>query len=621
MVIQYGESAYDCAAMMLICSRHDRIALSELKSKKGIWFPHVPTKIGQGYSEAMNNYLKQLLTDKGQNDPRVNNSFKPPPAQLISILNIQMPIYLDFVKRMLFLVIIADDDERIEVCARNEGLIWVSFDSIDQIPSMWGPEPSICLSNYLNNTNTLDFYECSVKDLISYIQSDGARQQMIRMCGITEKEIINLYGEFMQHCFPSQYMNFYSFSQFVANHDLRLVSKDCHLTNIFRALAVTNKSHINFYELLVGMAAMDKKMVHGNRIGEIRVGYIFRYYNNSDSNSLNFGDLKLLMFDVMLAKQNPNGVADLEKELSNVYSIFGKTTRDPIPYKTFVKAVGNLQIRGTSLLFRAVEDRPLGTLLMKCGPNTVKLMEMKQDKQWAKNLKLQQLKGICMRCKDKRYTLAAHFVRVLTDGTAAEPQEIRGLSDVSRMSKVNRRLSDLAFYSNNICNILIDMIRTSMETPIQWFKSGKLDLVDKVLKLCSEVELLFASEPRVVKASSPIYVLGDIHGNLRDLLIYEKIFWSMGPACLSCNYLFLGDYVDRGSYSVECIVYLLCCKLLSPSRFLLIRGNHELRSVQQQFTFYRECMVKFGKSGNKVCLFYCLIVLTSFSFLGLGSNE
>ena len=65
------------------------------------------------------------------------------------------------------------------------------------------------------------------------------------------------------------------------------------------------------------------------------------------------------------------------------------------------------------------------------------------------------------------------------------------------------------------------------------------------------------------------------------------------------KYLFLGDYVDRGSYSCECIVYLLSLKVVYPDRVFLIRGNHESRSMTSREyldgpSFLTECQVKVG---------------------------
>lgn len=133
-------------------------------------------------------------------------------------------------------------------------------------------------------------------------------------------------------------------------------------------------------------------------------------------------------------------------------------------------------------------------------------------------------------------------------------------------------------------------------------KSGELLLERDIKIICTTVTAIFTSENNLVKISSPVTVCGDIHGQFPDLL---KLF-DQGGDCPFTSYVFMGDLVDRGQYSLETILLLFLLKIRYPSRITLIRGNHESRKITQIYGFYDECINKY--SGGNIIWKYCVDV-------------
>ena len=128
----------------------------------------------------------------------------------------------------------------------------------------------------------------------------------------------------------------------------------------------------------------------------------------------------------------------------------------------------------------------------------------------------------------------------------------------------------------------------------------KCDIL-KILK--KSIEILKA-EGNVIQIADPVTIVGDLHGQFYDLLKLLSI--SGNPE--TNKYLFLGDYVDRGIFSIEVMVLLLSIKINKPALITLLRGNHECRQMTSVFNFREECLAKFDQEVYDVFLemFDCL---------------
>ena len=96
---------------------------------------------------------------------------------------------------------------------------------------------------------------------------------------------------------------------------------------------------------------------------------------------------------------------------------------------------------------------------------------------------------------------------------------------------------------------------------------------------------IFQKEESLLKITAPLYICGDIHGQYYDLLHVFEIL-NYPP---QSTFLFLGDYVDRGKQSLECLLLLLCLKIKYPDKIFLLRGNHESEALNKIYGFFDEC--------------------------------
>lgn len=121
--------------------------------------------------------------------------------------------------------------------------------------------------------------------------------------------------------------------------------------------------------------------------------------------------------------------------------------------------------------------------------------------------------------------------------------------------------------------------------------------IDELSILCNTIQPIFEKQPMLLELEAPINICGDIHGQYYDLIRLFKL----GGVPPKSNYLFLGDYVDRGNNSIETICLLFTFKLKFPNHFFLLRGNHEAEDINKEYGFLEECIERYGKkNGNHI---------------------
>lgn len=198
-----------------------------------------------------------------------------------------------------------------------------------------------------------------------------------------------------------------------------------------------------------------------------------------------------------------------------------------------------------------------------------------------------------------------------TPRAGQSPARPRALDEAVASHSTMMQLQDMRSYMNSPTQPpvdparLIEMIRRAANPTHNSFTYDNLPEFGKlVISVCNMCREVVAKEPLFVHLKSPIVVFGDIHGNFADMAYFlEKViaFDDVMLKYTTQHLLFLGDYVDRGAFSLECVMYLFALKVINPSKVTLLRGNHESPEVNGDMDVYGyssfkyQCLDKFGR--------------------------
>lgn len=594
-----GQNTYDIIAYIIHCEKHDRIAVN--KTEKACWLPFIAFNMNRSFQDSADEGIQLVLSRGNENLPQV----KKISAVNLQLSRLQLPHTLKFITRLLYFFKIDKEliKSEFKCCQGTKTIKWVHIEDIKNgtIENIWGPE-LIQAAKYAADNKTPDLpkglVEQSAKYVLSLIPRDPPRnieEAMLKALSISEKEIDSVFMDFIEHCFPSFFMTFTSFTDYMSKIKIGSMKVDVKLFNAFN---YKYNGFLNFQEFLMGIACYEMNSVHD----ESRVKFIFRYYDLDSDGTLGIDEMIKLIVD-MNPDENEKKIVEKTKEAMRIIG----TEETKVPFKKFVEAVGAKKLRGTSVLVRS--KVPIFSQIAGKREGELPFYKSGSKRILSKNI----YKGSCPGCKVKKYKLASNVVGISNDVRLIGTMGFTMSFDSEEMQEPTRKHSNevvfnynskgqhIAFHTFNMIN-RFNSIKGAVQNPLGL---GSLEREREkfhsiVSDLCSQVERIFMDEERVVKVSSPCFVLGDLHGNLEDLLTFERMLWPLFPL-VKTNLIFLGNYIDRGKWGVECVLYLFCLKIICPNQFFFCRGNHEIRDVNGQLTFQQECLAKYGSNyGSQI---------------------
>lgn len=174
---------------------------------------------------------------------------------------------------------------------------------------------------------------------------------------------------------------------------------------------------------------------------------------------------------------------------------------------------------------------------------------------------------------------------------------------------------EYAFSISSVPNIFLDLVRdfhyhkSSQLTGLMSQAEDRSTFAKYLRILCTELAGLLQPQLKLIKINAPCVVVGDIQGNLNDLLRMEKMFFQSFPV-IPENLVFLGNYSGEYPYGVECLIYLFSLKMSAPNKVFLLRGTREL-GEEDSMVLKKECIKKYGDALGKDIygLFHNIFVL------------
>lgn len=597
--------------LAVVCDKHNRIALQVLPNKC-FFLPHIIYREKDTFEDHYRELVTTIIAD-------VEGQITKP--QMIDLYRFKRPRTDSFYTRYIFFARLypLEGADGTSNCCKNQKtkLIWLNAEQLTKGlkndtnysgPVLWGNEPL----KILHSNQTLRFREVTKTDVIN------VEELLFKLLDCTPEFAANLFDDYLCVAHPSNVLTFAGFVTFCgmlhrvskADNSFRNSFPLDKVGNLYNSFKFNDGHFLSFQELICGFLAMDKKLVAvlkapataenketRHYLEAVKMNYIFRFYDsNLDGLIKPYEILQLL--NEYVDDVDSNNVKDLPESLKNTQKRFNMVTKAIEKYgrkdskKDYV--LNYLQARQVLIeVFTEAKENVshLLTVMLVSAFNFVDTFSEDGPVPSAQWLRVKPC-GVCSRIK---YTYTNQLVRLSMAGWVTNVHQIDiTVADVnlnfvehSPESSIALLASDMLIRIQNVYRQLKGASSREEKLIDNWFFQSKQLKIVAISRIVEEAKAIFANENRVLSLSSPCFVVGGLQGDLEMLLTYGKHIWRTSPYLNHSNYLFLGNYINLGQFSLEVVCMLFCLKIIAPNNFHLLRGNTEIR--QMQLHFYKEC--------------------------------
>ncbi|KAI2805673.1 hypothetical protein BLOT_004675 [Blomia tropicalis] len=620
----------DCIVTLIYCPEHQKIAIRNTRRENILWAPFLPLSETMSWTDGTEEAV-QIATEPQDNEVESsqNNAQPKYDTEYFEVTQIQTPS-VNHINRVVQLITLKHSAYK--CCKKTRQLEWIPLDTlvkkVSQQPepynNHWGPELQMwCAqlqrrlneSKLSNNSNKKYriYRELTLNDALCFYSKamrNSAEHKATKGLHFKIEHAIELYENFLRHCYPSVYMYFESFRIYMIKYRFdvkegtqRNVEEDettqlKQLTVLYELIRSMGKhDYIEFHHLLIALVVMDPTCKDKC---EARIRMLFRHYG-AGKDHFTETSLQRLVNDMAESADSANKL-----NIAQVLKMFSVTTAEKITFTVFYKAIMNQSVSVSHLL------RFSRSVLAQVSPQFGHKVDQKRKKNSNANVNVSS-KSVssvggkqCFACSKKNYEYGIHAVTIDTLGRCSNPRIITEALHIDSYYPEKRKYSlEFTFSDSTIGNVCRDLVkafnrsREQRNTAIGLLSGSAEDLLKYLSKLCQHLGNILKVEPKLIKLNGPAIVIGDLHGNLNDLLSIETALFPSFPV-IPENIIFLGNYTGDFPYGVECLIYLFALKVIEPNKVFILRGNAE-RRFKATKTFRRECINKYGRvNGDHV---------------------
>lgn len=539
---EVDEPVYDCIVYVLYCPEHQRVAVTNVNKTKCTWLPFVALPEGVTWQEASQDGVTMLI---GRNDAEMDTeeAERMTPVYTMRYLHlqrIQLPNSRMALRLSQFVQL--ERNTPFQCCINSDRVNWLPLANIHihEVDRIWGPELWI-LTRMLTAQVPNIINEFTIDNALYYLDQDQSwEHKLLAGTNVGRAQILDLYADFVEHCYPSFYMCFDSLRAYLIKNGHPI--DEPKLRRLYQVFGVNRRFFVDFHEFLAGLVAMEPACPS---ILESRLYFIFRYYS-SDQQYLSLYDLSNLLVDA-------NSSWSADRATAEAQSILTARSTTCLALDEFID---QYQVTGEEHLGNLCRSPKSIFTALSAAKTEEKLPQFAQS--------LTQMsrpsRGACWSCRPQVFEFGVHCVTFNTDGRCVEPiimtqlqaqqqpqqPETRTSNESVRELTRYRHSLEYVFIIGSAPNVFTDLIRDFFDKRHSLKMSGLMasqadwPVFGKYLRvLCKDLSQVLANEEKLVKINSSAVVIGDLRGNLRDLLALEKMFFQGFPV-IAENFVFLG---------------------------------------------------------------------------------